>query len=150
VLFHCFQQSSLGLGGGPVDFVGENDLSHDRPRTKLELHRLLVVDGNACHIGRKHVRGELNAAESATDGLGEGAGQHGLAHARNILNKDVTVAEQAERGQPDLIALADNHIADVVDDLLCHSLHDIHAEVSFTPVSVRSALPLKSSGVTVA
>ncbi len=43
-LGHRFQQRRLGPRCGPIDFVGQQDLSEHRSSTELELGRFLVED----------------------------------------------------------------------------------------------------------
>src|SRR5205814_1728190 len=68
-LFHHFQQRRLSLWRGAVNFIGENDLREDWPWAELKIASLLVVNGDASDVCRKHVWRELDALERAPDGL---------------------------------------------------------------------------------
>ena len=65
VFFHRFEQGSLGLWGGAVDLIRQNDLSHDRPGAELKFSFLLVENGYACHVAGQHIRRKLDAVEGA-------------------------------------------------------------------------------------
>ena len=43
-LFHALEQAGLGLGRGPVDLVGQDDVGEDGTGPELELPALLVED----------------------------------------------------------------------------------------------------------
>jgi hypothetical protein len=91
-LLHRFEQGCLGLGRGAVDLVRQDDLPHDGSRAELELTLLLVEDRNARHIAGEHVGRELDAVEGAIQGFGQTARQHGLPHARHILDQYMSLA----------------------------------------------------------
>ena len=115
-LFHRFQQGGLGLGGGAVDLVDEDDLGVDGAGAKLELARALVEDGDAGDVAGQHVGRELDALELAADRPGERLGQHRFAHAGHVLDEDVALAEEAQHGQLHRLALADDDALDVLND----------------------------------
>ena len=64
-LLHRFEQCRLGLGCGPVDFVGQKNLGKDRTLLKDELFAAigLAHDRGACDIRGHEVWRELNAGE---------------------------------------------------------------------------------------
>ena len=60
-LLHDLQKRGLGFGRGAVDLVGEDDRGEDRPLVEVPFAGFLVVDRHARDVGRKKVRGELDA-----------------------------------------------------------------------------------------
>ena len=66
VLLHRFEQGRLGLGRGPVDLVGQDDLREDRPGLELEDAAAvgqLHDDVGADDVGRHQVGRELDPVE---------------------------------------------------------------------------------------
>ena len=122
--FHGLQQRCLGLGRRPVDLVGQHDLSHDRTGAELELHRLLVKDRHTGNVGRQHIRGELDAAELATDGARDRTRQHRLAHAGNILDQQMSFAQQRQQRGLYFDPLADDDRLDIVADTVRNGFDD--------------------------
>ena len=115
-LLHRFQQGRLGLGGGPVNLVGQHHLGHHRAGPELETSVALVVDGNAGDVGGEQVGGELDALELAAQRGGQALGQHRLTHARHVLHEDVALGYERRQGLLDYRRLADNHAGNVVND----------------------------------
>ena len=115
-LLHRLQQRRLGLGGGPVDLVADDEVGEHGAGLELELARLLVVDGHAGHVARQQVGRELDAPHGAVDGAGQRLGQHRLADSRDVLDQQVTLGEQDDEREPDDLGLALDHLLDVVAD----------------------------------
>ena len=88
---HHLQQGRLGLGGGAVDLVGQKEVADRRAGLVLKIAQLLVVDGEAGDVRRHDVGGKLHAVVVQREGLGEGHGQGGLAHAGDVVEEDVTL-----------------------------------------------------------
>ena len=95
LLLHDLQQGGLGLGGGAVDLVRQQQVGEDRPLADAEALGLGVVDGVAHDIRGHQVGRELDAGVGALEGLGQGAHQQGLAQARDALQQDVPAREEA-------------------------------------------------------
>jgi hypothetical protein len=117
---HRLQQGGLRLGRRPVDFVGQKDLGHDRPRSIFEVARLLVVHGDTGDVGGEQIGGELDAPKDAARRTGDAAGQHGLSHTWHVLDEDMAPAHEGCHRQLYLAALADDDPLYVGDDLLCY------------------------------
>ena len=100
-LLHHLEQRRLGLRRGAVDLVGEHDRGEDRAGVELEGALLLVVDRHAGDVGRQQVGRELDPGVRALHGVGERAGQHRLAGAREVLEQQVALGQQAGQRQPD-------------------------------------------------
>ena len=86
-LLHGLQQGGLGAGGGPVEFIGQEEVAQHRAGLVVHLPGLFVVERVAYHIGRHHIGGELHSPPAQTQGTGKGQGQGGLAHAGHILQQ---------------------------------------------------------------
>ena len=123
---HRLQQCGLRLGRGPVDLVGQDDLGEDGTGAKLELLVLLIEDAHAGHVGRQHVGRELDAPKRAADAERQRARQHGLAHARHILDQQVPLTEHRQERHAHLGVLADDHAAHVFGHAPGNGLHDFH------------------------
>jgi hypothetical protein len=63
-LLHRLQQGGLGLGRGPVDLVGQQQVGEHRPRAEVEGAAALVKDRGAGDVGGHEVGRELDAAEA--------------------------------------------------------------------------------------
>jgi hypothetical protein len=98
-LLHAFEKRGLGLRGCPVDFVRQDDLAHDGSGPELELLGLLVVDGQARHVGRQQVRRELDPPEAGTEAPGDRLREDRLAGPRNVLDQEVTAAHERHEGE---------------------------------------------------
>ena len=122
LLLHALEEGALGLGRGPVDLVGQDDLGHDRARPELELLVLLVVDREAGHVRRQEVRRELDAAEGTAETLRDGLGQDGLAGAGDVLDEEVAATEERHEREPDLAMLADDDSLDIREDAVARLL----------------------------
>ena len=106
----------MGLRGRPVDLVREDDLRKDRTRPELELLGPLVIDREPGHVGREEVRRELDPAEGAAERAGDRLREDGLPGAGDILDQEVTAAEEGDEGEADLVVLPDDDALDVGDD----------------------------------
>ena len=118
-LAHALQQRRLRARGGPVDFVGKQDIGEGRPGDKVELAILLIVDGHADDVVGQQVGGALDAPEGDPQRNAERPGKHGLADPRYVLQQHVTFAEEGHQHQFDRSALTDDHFLDVIDDFVC-------------------------------
>ncbi|OQA31557.1 MAG: hypothetical protein BWY57_02319 [Betaproteobacteria bacterium ADurb.Bin341] len=105
---HRFEQGALGLGGGAVDFIGQNHLGENRAGQKTEIALFALVDGNAGNVGRQQVAGELDAGKLETEQAGQGLRQGGLAHARQVFDEQVAAGEKTGQGQADFPLFAEN------------------------------------------
>ncbi len=107
-LLHGFEQGALGFRGGPVDFVGENQLRKDRAGQETEFAALAVEDRDAGDVGRQQVAGELDAGELQAEQAGQSMGQGSLAEAWQIFDQQVAAGKQAGCGESDFVRLAEN------------------------------------------
>lgn len=111
-LLHRLQQRRLGLGGGAVDLVADDDLREDRPGLELELGLLLVVDAHAGDVRGQQVRGELDAADRAVHRSRQCLGQHRLADPGHVLDEEVALGQQDGQREPYDLRLALDHPLD--------------------------------------
>ncbi len=115
-LFHGFQQGALGFGRGPVDFVGQQHLGENRPRVEDKPPGFLLEYGSPQDVPGKHVAGELDPAKVQPEAAGQHLGQGGLADAGQVFYEQVPAGKQTGEGEPDLLILAQDDLADAGDD----------------------------------
>ena len=130
-LLHHLQQGRLGLGGGAVDLVGQKEIADRRAGLVLKIAQLLVVDGEAGDVRRHDVGGKLHAVVVQREGLGEGHGQGGLAHAGDVVEEDVTLCQQGHEDLGGDVVLADHCFFDFRKDAL--RLGVVRVLHAFTP-----------------
>src|SRR5438067_1837306 len=87
------RNSAIEARGGAVGLVGQRRLGEDGHGVELERGGLLVEDGHAGDVGGEQVGGTLEALEGGADAAGQGAGEHGLGHAGDVLQQDVALAQ---------------------------------------------------------
>ena len=112
-LGHGLEESGLGLGRCPVDFVGQQHVAEHRTRAELEGVRSSVPDTHSGDVGREEVGGELHSTESAVDAASQCFTQAGLADTGDVLDQNVAVGDQGQRHEVDHGALALDHCGDV-------------------------------------
>ena len=105
-LGHRLKESGLGLGGGPVDLVTDDDVGEDSAGFEDELPLLLVIDADAGDVGGQQVRSELDAVHGAVNGAAERTGKHRLADAGYVLHQEMALGEQHHEGGVDASVLA--------------------------------------------
>ena len=99
------------LGRGAVDFVREQDIGENRPGLEFELLLQGRIDGNAQHVRRQHVTGELDALEAAIQRIGERMGQRRLAHAGNAFYQQMSTGQDGHQRHADDLVIAANDSA---------------------------------------
>ena len=84
----------MGLGGRPVDLVGQDDVAEDR--TRLEGKRALpgVENRHPQEVGWQEIVGELDPAEGGFDRSGQGHAQERFTDAGNILDQQVPAGQE--------------------------------------------------------
>ncbi len=115
-LFHRLQQGRLRLRGGSVDLVGEHDVGEQRARLEAELLGAALIHADPNEVCGQQVRCELHALPGAIDRRRHCLGQARLAHARDVLDQEVSFGEQTHHGQLDRLLLAVHHLGDVGGD----------------------------------
>ncbi len=96
-LLHGFQQGGLHLGGGAVDFVGEDQVVEDRPEFGFEFHGLRMIDHGAHEVRGQQVRRELEAGERSRQRSRERLDGQGFGEAGHPFQQNVAVAQQADQ-----------------------------------------------------
>ncbi len=144
-LLHRLQHGALGAGCGPVDLVGQDNLSHHRARAKLELLRLLVKVINAGHVRWEQIRGKLDAPKGAPQRAGHRLGQHRLANTRHVLDQHVPLTQQGNHHQLDGPFPADNNSVDVAHDPVHRRLNIEHNLFSSANLPVYQSTDLSPS-----
>jgi hypothetical protein len=105
-LLHGLQKCRLNLGGGPVDFVGQDDVVEQRPFFNTEVAGLGAVDLRSHQVGRQQVGGELDAFEVGVNRICQGLDRTGFGQARHAFDKNVPPGEQPHEQAVDKIPLA--------------------------------------------
>ena len=113
---HGLEEGALDLGGGAVDFVGEEEVGEDGALVGAEAAGFFVEDFGAEDIGGEEVDGELDAAEVEVQGAGDGVDEEGLGEAGDALEEEVAAGEEGDEGAFDDDLLADDDLADTVAD----------------------------------
>ena len=79
---------------GTVDLVGEDDIGQDRARAEAEARITRIEQVDAGHVRGQKIGRELNAPECPVDAACDGLGEQRLAHAGNVFERDMPLAEQ--------------------------------------------------------
>ena len=116
-LLHRLEERRLGLRRSTVDLVREEEVGEDRPRPELEVTVALVPDRRAGDVRGHEVGGELDAREAHAQDLGEGPGRERLRQAGVVLEQDVPVREESEQHELERLALSDDRLLDLVEDV---------------------------------
>jgi len=117
-LLHGFEEGGLDLGGGAVDFVGEDEIGEDGAAVGSEVTVLGGEDHGADDIAGEEVGGELDAFELDAEGGAEGFDEEGFGETRHALEEDVAVGEEGDEQALDDGILADDGFADFVAEFL--------------------------------
>ena len=115
-LLHGFEQCALGLGRGAVDLVGQDQLGEDGTGMEVEAFRCAVVDRHPDDVCGQQVAGELDALVVQVEEGGQEMGEGGLAHARQVLDEQVSAAQQAGHGQAQDPGLAEDDVAGLPEE----------------------------------
>ena len=91
---HDFKQGSLGLGGRPVDFIGQEQLREHRAASRRELAAALVIERVAGDVRRHQVGRELDARIAAAEGFCQRPHQQCLAEARHAFDEYMATGEK--------------------------------------------------------
>ena len=109
---HRLEQRGLRFRRGAVDFIGDDDVGEDRAGFEFEFLRGGIVDADADHVARKHVRGELDALERAVERAGERLRESRLADAGYVFDQQVAAREKGGERELDDLFLALHHARD--------------------------------------
>lgn len=93
LFFHGFQQRTLRLGAGAVDFIGQQHLGEQRAWMKDKAFAAPVVDGHASQVAGHEVGGELHPRKLQAKAVRQGMCQRGFSHARQVFNEQVTACQ---------------------------------------------------------
>ena len=78
------------------------------PGLNSKLLGVRVVNGDAQHVARQHVAGELQPVKAAVDRTRQRLRQRGFADSRNVLDQQVPARQQADQRKPHHLRLAAN------------------------------------------
>ena len=158
-LLHGLQQGGLGAAGGPVELVGQKEVAQHRAGLVLHPARLLVVEGEARDVRRHHVGGELDPVVPEAQGLGEGQGHGGLAHAGNVLQQDVAPGQNGQQHLCQYLVLAHHGAAHLAQNgggqlaplhgnallIICLTLHSSRALIYVNEKELQIGLRAKQT-----
>ena len=117
-LLHGFEEGGLDLGGGAVDFVGEDEVGEDGAAVGGELASLRLKDHGARDVAREEVGGELDAFEVDAESGAEGADEERLREAGHAFEEDVAVGEEGDEQPLDSGVLTDDGFANFSAEFL--------------------------------
>ena len=119
---HRFEHRALDLGGGPIDFIGEQEVGKNRPTVNPEIARLLIDDFRAHDVGGQHIDRKLNALEIEVNGFGERVDEERFGEARHTLQEEMAAREEGDHHPLDDDVLADDDFGDALAHLSHESL----------------------------
>src|SRR3989449_87293 len=129
---HRLEERGLGLRRGAVDLVREEDVREDRAPSEDEVAGLAVE-----HVGPRDVRGqqvrrELDATEREAQARRERFRDQRLRQPGDILDQEMTIAEDRPEDPFEDGALADDHGLDRVEEVAADlpDRRDVHRHAS--------------------
>src|SRR6266496_1755033 len=105
---HGLEQRRLGLRGGAVDLVCQQNVSENRAALKFKFLLSGGINRDANDVRGQHVTGELDALKTASEGPRQRMGQSGLTDAGNALNQEMPAGEHGNQRQSNDFILAAN------------------------------------------
>ena len=120
-LLHGLQQRRLGLAGGAVDLVGQQQIGHHR--TGLIHHPPLLRQGKADDIRGHGVRCELHTLGFQPQRLGKGQRHGGLTHPRHVLQQHMALGQNGDPNLLHHIVLADDDLPHFPQNFLRYFVH---------------------------
>ena len=122
-LLHSLQQSGLGLAGGTVDLVRQQQIGHNGSGLIFQLAVCLIEYGETDNIRGQGIGSELDTLGVQTQGLGKRLGQGRLAHAGHILQQHMALGQDGQQHLADDVLLAQNDLVDLCLNLICQLVH---------------------------
>ena len=110
MFLHGFEQGGLHLGGGAVDFVGEEQVREDRALLRHEGAFLRIVDHRTDHVGGQEIGRERDALELESDRLGERFDGGGLGQPGDAFEEDVPARDHGDQHAVEQFLLADEDL----------------------------------------
>src|SRR5256712_832490 len=114
---HRLEERALGLRRRPVDLVREEDVREDRASSKDEVAALAVEHVRPSDVRRQQVRRELNATEPEAQARDEGFRDERLRQPGDVLDQEMTVAEDRPKDSFQDRSLADDHRLDRIEEI---------------------------------
>ena len=116
-LLHRLQERTLGLGGGAVHFVGEDDVVEHRPAVQDEMTASVLIfrdQAGAGDVGGHQVRRELDPGEGQRECVANRLDQQRLAQSGHPFEQDIAAADQPHQGGAHDPRHADDDLVDAV------------------------------------
>jgi hypothetical protein len=119
-LLHGLKKGGLGLGGGAVDFVGEDQVGEERAGLKDEAAAgfCLLEHGIAGDVAWEEVGGELDAFGIEAKGLGKTFDEFGFAETGEAFKEDVTTCKETGEDVLNERILAEENAAQGLSELV--------------------------------
>ena len=90
---HRFEHRRLRASGGPVHFVGQQEVGEDRPPAEFEIVLVLAIDGRAGDVAGQQVGRHLHAAELHRQRGGNRTHEQRFGDTRRTFEQHVTTGE---------------------------------------------------------
>ena len=101
LLLHGLEEGRLGPGRRPVELVEQDDMGEHRSGPEVPRPGVRGEDGHAGDVGGEQVGVALDPGELDPEGGGQGPGQHGLAHAGDVLDEQVAPRQGGDHREGD-------------------------------------------------
>ena len=132
-LLHGFEQRSLSLWRGAINFVGQHKIAedramHERPFTTAR-DLVLFNDVRAGDVRRHQVGRELDAAKLQAQRIRNGAHHQRFRGAGHAGQQHVTADEQRDQHLVHHLVLADDHLAHLAHNVFAHGMKALDASL---------------------
>ena len=122
-LLHDLQQRRLGLTGGAVDLVGQQQVGHHRAGLVGERAGIPAVQGKAHDVRGQYVGGELDTAVLQAQGAAEGQRRGGLAGAGHVVQQHMAAGEDRHEDLLQHVVLTYNDLPHLVQNVFYAGMH---------------------------
>ncbi len=137
-LLHSLQQRRLGLWAGTVDFVGQQQVGHDRARLILQV--ALIKRRKTDDIGRHGIRRELDPLDLQAQHPGKRQSHGGLTHAGYVLQKHMSPSQNGHPNACNDLILSDNDLFHFLNQSFCCFVHIPSLSI---PIKLRAQPPIQ-------
>ena len=148
LFLHGLEQRALHLGGGAIDFIGENEVGENRAFARGEAAGLRIINLRADDIGGQHVRRKLQARKFYVQARGQRFDRKGFGETGHTFEQHVAVGQQSD-GEPfHKIGLPDNDLAEFVKKRMHKRARFLYRLIDCTNSGVHFLMMLPKHGQT--
>ena len=122
-LLHHLQQRRLGLAGGAVDLVGQQQVGHDCAGLIDKAAALLMVHGETHDVRGQHIRRELDTPVLQTQRTAEGQCGGGLSGTGHVVQQHMAAGEHRHHDLFQHIVLTGDDLFHFMQDLFYAGIH---------------------------